>query len=153
MENAELVKTVLLAAFFFVGALLVLLGVLIWRKLWNCCSVEVEAECIDLGLHTETIGVSPDRTHFYGAKRPVYRYYYEGKRYESGPRLSSNRRGYRPELGSCTIRIDPNHPEKVYSPERRYAALMLILIGAMWLVLAGLTAFVLPMLVEASETI
>lgn len=138
MGSANLIGAVLFGVFLLVGGFLILLGVLIWRKLWNGCSVEVEAECIDIGLHTEALGTGPERTYFPNAKRPVYRYVYQGRRYESGPKLSSNRRGYQPELGRCTIRIDAKHPEKVYSPERKFAALILISIGVLWLAVMGL---------------
>lgn len=144
MEEALVVRTILLAVFLFGGILLVLLGILIWRRLWGGNSVEVEAECIDLNVHTATLGFSTDRTYFPNSKRPVYRYYYEGRQYIASPRLSSNRPGYNPELGRCTIRINPKHPQKVYSPERKSAAIILIGIGAAWIAVAVLLAALLP---------
>lgn len=144
MEEAVVIKTLLLSAFLLGGALLILLGLLIWRRLWDCGSVEVPAECVDLNIHTEMLGTVSDRTYFPNSRRPVYRYRYEGQEYCSSPLLSSNRSGYEPALGRCTIRINPEHPEKVYSPERKFAALVLIGIGSMWIVVAALALILLP---------
>lgn len=141
MEKAT-VGLILLAVFSFGGGFLILLGLLIWRRLWD--SGSVEAECVDLGEHTQVLGVGSDRTYMPRAKRPVYRYFYQGRQYTASPLLSSNRPGYRPKLGHCTIRIHPKHPEKVYSPERKFAALILIGVGSLWLAIAALTAAILP---------
>lgn len=144
MDRAVLLKVILLSVFFFGGAFMILLGSLIGRRLRDSGSVEVEAECIDLGVHTAVIGTGTDKTRFPGARCPRYRYTYRGKQYVSGPKLASNRPGYQPALGRCTIRINPGHPEKVYSPERRFAALLLIGIGAAWIAMAALCAVLLP---------
>ena len=63
------------------GAILILLGILILLPLYGWRSVRVEAECI-----------SVDVIYHY-SKRPVYRYCYDGKKYESGPLMTSNRCG------------------------------------------------------------
>jgi len=144
MNEAIVVKTILLSVFFIGGVLLVLLGILIWRKLWGNRSVEVEAECIDVDIHTEAIGTGIDRTYFPNAKRPVYQYYYEGRQYTSSPLLASNRPGYKPAQGYCIIRINPKHPEKIYSPERKFVALILIIIGVAWIFVAVGAAYFLP---------
>ncbi|MDO4619336.1 MAG: hypothetical protein Q4B09_01830 [Lachnospiraceae bacterium] len=76
-------------------------------------------------------------------KRPVYKYWYNGQYYTSAPMLRSNRKGYRPEYGKCRIRINPDHPEKVYSSERKYAAIILILIGSLYLLMVLIMSVVL----------
>lgn len=144
MAEAFLVKTLLLIGFFLGGILMILLGFLIWRRLWDCGSVEVDAECIDVHQQTVALGTGSDRTFIPNAKRPVYRYYYEGKHYTASPLLASNRPGYAPVPGACKVRINRKHPEKIYSPERRFAARILIAIGAMWVVIAGVLAVILP---------
>ncbi len=142
--NEAVIKTILLSVFAGGGMMMVLIGILIWRRLWGNNSVEVAAECIDRNAHTAVIGMGMDRTYYPNAKKPIYRYWYAGKEYISGPLLASNRPGYQPKLGRCTIRINPNHPERVYSPERKFAALILISIGVMWLLAAVLMAVLLP---------
>lgn len=142
--NEAVIKAILLSVFGIGGVMMVLLGILIWRKLWGDNSVEVAAECIDRNAHTAVIGMGMDRTYYPDAKKPKYRYWYGGKEYISGPVLASNRPGYQPQPGRCTIRIDPNHPERVYSPERKFAALILIAIGVIWLLVAVLMGILLP---------
>ena len=137
-------KWVLLGVFFGLGALMVVLGVLIWRKLWDNQSVQVPAQCIDVQNYTQTMGMGYDKKHFYHVKKPVYRYYYQGQQYVSSPLLASNRPGYNPTPGPCVIRIDPKNPGKVYSPERKFAAIIVIAVGAVWILVALLGLALLP---------
>lgn len=144
MEGTILIRIILLSLFFFGGILLILLGFFIWYRLWNCGSVEVDAECIDVCRETIALGGGSDRTWFPNTTRPVYHYYYEGKDYTSSPLLASNRPGYAPALGHCKVRINRKHPEKLYSPERKFAALILISVGGVWIVAAVMLAILLP---------
>jgi len=138
MNETSLIITTLKLVFLIGGAFLVLLGFFIWRKLWDNYSVPVEAECIDLNEHTEKVGTGIDKTYFYDAKHPIYKYIYEGNEYISGPKLSSNRPGYKPKVGNCIIRINPENPKIVYSSERKFVAIILILIGSIWILCAGI---------------
>lgn len=118
------------------GLFMLLLGLWILSPLWGFRSVEVEAECVAVQTGTASLGKRPDKTYYPDSKLPVYRYTYQGETYQSSPLLTSNRRGYKPKEGPCTVRINPMHPERVYSSERKFAAAILLSIGAIWIVLA-----------------
>ncbi len=128
---------VLLFVFTAVGVLLIGLGTWIHRRMYGKHSVEVRAECIDVNVEDYQSGFKPeDYTYYKNTNRPVYKYTYDGKEYISQPFLQSNRPGYNPQTGPCTIRINPDHPERVYSTERKYAAMILDGIGIVYLVIA-----------------
>ncbi len=131
------------AIFTVIGAFLLWLGIFIIARMYGRHSVEVEAECIEVEVATVRMGSVGDRSYMPNTKRPVYRYYYEGQQYTSAPLLRSNRPGYRPEPGPCTIRINPAKPHKVYSPERKFAGGILIAIGAVYLILPAVVFFLL----------
>ena len=143
MPDVLLVKWILVSVFLVGGIALVLLGWLIWRKLWGNHSVQVQAMCVGVNVSTVRTGVGLQHTHYQGAKRPVYEYEYQGIKYTGSPLMVSNRKGYRPEPGPCTIRINPKHPERVYSSERKFAALVLIFVGSGWVVAAALMAWLI----------
>lgn len=126
------------------GVMLILLGIWLVARMYGRHSVEVDAECIDISSKTVSCGIQP-RTYYLNAKAPVYRYWFRGAAYLGQPLLRSNRPGYRPKLGPCKIRINPKHPEKVYSTERKYAAGILIGIGVFYLVLVGVVVWIFPM--------
>ena len=138
------VEALLLCVFGGGGAFLIALGALILAPLYGWRSVEVEAECVDTIERNVEFGSAGDRTVFPGARKPVYRYYYNGVRCTASPMLTSNRPGYHPERGWCTIRINPKHPERVYSSERRFAAAILMGIGACWIAAAVLVGLLVP---------
>lgn len=141
MEEAIAAEAALLTLFFLGGILLILLGFLIWRRLWDSGSVEVDAQCIDAPLKK---GAPSDRIRIPGARRPVYHYCYAGKYYAASPLLAANRPGYDPVFGCCKVRINRKHPEKMYSPERKTVALILITVGLIWIGIAVLVAVILP---------
>lgn len=94
----EMIDLAILLLGFFVLFGIAFIGVGIWVmvRMYGKHSVEVDAECVDISVTTETTGVRPaDYTHYMNVKRPVYRYWYDGKQYEGMPFLSSNRPGYR----------------------------------------------------------
>ncbi|MCD7822157.1 MAG: DUF3592 domain-containing protein [Clostridiales bacterium] len=127
----------LLLPFFVLGVFLILLGVWIGARMYGKHSVEVDAECVDVSTETVRMGTGPgDYTYYKDARLPVYRYRYNGVMYTSQPVLRSNRRGYRPALGPTTIRVNPEHPERVYSPERKYVRILLVSIGGAYVVLS-----------------
>ncbi|MCD8147269.1 MAG: DUF3592 domain-containing protein [Clostridiales bacterium] len=127
----------LLLLFLVLGILLILLGVWLVARMYGSHSTEVEAECIDISIETVRMGTGPgEYTYFKDAKAPVYRYRYNGVVYTSQPLLRSNRRGYRPVSGPARIRINPEHPERVYSPERKYVRVILVSIGGAYVLLS-----------------
>ncbi len=127
----------LLLLFLALGVFLILLGIWVVARMYGTHSAEVEAECIDISTETVRMGTGPgDYTYFKDAKAPVYRYRYNGVVYTSQPILRSNRRGYRPTPGPARIRINPDHPERVYSPERKYVRIILVSIGGAYVVLS-----------------
>lgn len=142
MEFVFLPAIILISVFIVGGLLLIVLALWIWSKLWGKGSVQIDAECLDINVHTAKTGTGINRTYFRNAKKPVYRYYYNGQEYISSPLLSSNRQGYQPETGYCKIWIHPRHPNKVYSYERKAVALILIFIGTLWMVLGIAAIFV-----------
>ncbi|MCD8190061.1 MAG: DUF3592 domain-containing protein [Clostridiales bacterium] len=128
---------VLLLLFLVLGAFLILLGVWVVARMYGNHSTEVEAECIDISIETVRMGTGPgEYTYFKDAKAPVYRYQYNGVVYTSQPILRSNRRGYRPVPGPTRIRINPEHPERVYSPERKYVRVILVGVGSAYVLLS-----------------
>ncbi len=134
----------ILIIFTVLGIFLIGLGIGIQRRAYGKHSVEVEAECIEVMREDYKTGVSTsDSTYLHNAALPVYRYWYNGQYYTSSPLLRSNRRGYRPQLGKCMIRINPDHPERVYSSERKFAAAILIFIGSIYLLMVLIMGFIL----------
>lgn len=126
----------LVLVFAVLGVALVVAGIWIIARMYGKHAVEVEAECVDVAVGTLEMGSSPgEKTCFWKVKRPHYRYYYEGTVYCSQPLLQSNRPGYHPQKGPCTIRINPDHPERVYSSERKFAGGILIVIGSGYLLM------------------
>lgn len=112
---------------------MIIAGIHTIGKLNDKHSAEIEAECIGIEVKDVCIGNEPgDRTRYKDTRRPIYRYHYKGKEYTSSPMIASNRPGYKVEKGYCKIRINPKHPETVYSPERRMVGIILICIGAVW---------------------
>lgn len=117
-----------------VAGLLVLISLWLLSPFFGIGSVRVKAECIRVDTGTAKVGTQPgEETFFLRAKRPVYRYTYAGKEYESSPLLTSNRPGYKPGTGETEIYIHPKHPERVYSSERRAAAAILLIVAAMFI--------------------
>lgn len=125
------------------GIILTIAGILIISRLYGKRSVEVDAECLGVNIKDVHMGSSPndDQTIYHNTQTPVYRYTYQGKQYTSSPLLSSNRPGYHPETGYCKIRINPNKPEKVYSSERKFAGVILMIIGVSWVLVPVLVKF------------
>ncbi len=133
----------LLGLFVLIGLFLIGLGVWIQRRAYGKHSVEVKAECIEVIHEDYKTSIDPtDYTYLRDARRPVYRYWYNGQYYTSAPLLRSNRRGYRPMTGKCRIRIHPDHPERVYSPERKFASGILILIGSVYILMVIILSIV-----------
>lgn len=135
---------ILLGLFFGAGIFLILLGIWFVARMYGRHSIEVDAECIDIPSETVGYGVFP-RTYHLNAKAPVYRYWFRGTIHIGQPLLRSNRLCYRPKLGHCKIRINPQHPEKVYSPERKHVAGIMIGIGVLYLALVVVAVWILPM--------
>lgn len=128
-----------LLPFLVFGIAFIVVGIWITARMFGKHSVEVKAECIDIIQHNAVHeDIRPGRqTTYVGAKVPVYHYWYKGKEYTSRPTLVSNRPGYHPQLGPCTIRINPAHPEKVYSTERKSITGIFLFIGILYIVLCG----------------
>ncbi len=127
---------ILFALFALVGIFLIGLGIWIQARAYGRHSVEVEAECIEIEESDYKDRTDPQNpVYMRNVKQPVYRYWYQSQYYTSAPVLKSNRPGYRPKLGPCKIRINPDHPERVYSSERKTAAVILIAIGCLYLVM------------------
>lgn len=137
-------QNILLGLFFGIGIILILLGIWFVARMYGRHSIEMDAECIDISSETTGYGVFP-RTYSLNAKAPVYRYWFRGTAYIGQPLLRSNRPGYRPKLGPCKIRINPKHPERVYSSERKHVAGIMIGIGLLYLVLVVVAVWILPM--------
>ena len=136
----------LLGLFVLFGIAFIGIGIWVMVRMYGKHSVEVDAECVDISVTTETTGVRPaDYTHYMNVKRPVYRYWYDGKQYEGMPFLSSNRPGYRPTLGPCKIRINPDFPQKIYSSERKFVAALFIGIGLLYVAISVVAAYVAPL--------
>ena len=135
---------ILSALFLGAGIILVLFGIWFVARMYGRHSIEVDAECIDISSETTGYGVFP-RTYYLNAKAPVYRYWFRGTAYIGQPLLRSNRPGYRPKLGPCKILINPKHPERVYSSERKHVAGIMIGIGLLYLVLVVVAVWILPM--------
>ncbi len=117
--------------FLVVGIFLLVLGIMIRQRMYGKHSVAIDAICIEV----EENDVKTNDGIMYGAKRPLYRYEYNGKQYTSSPSLQSDRTEYQPKLGKCRIRINPNHPERVYSTERRFVSDILIGIGTAYIMI------------------
>ncbi len=140
----EWIFVLIVSIFVIIGMFLIGLGIWIDRRAYGKHSVEVEAECIHVEHEDYRTGVGvSDSTYLHDAKLPVYRYWYNGQYYTSTPMLRSNRRGYNPQLGKCRIRINPDHPEKVYSSERKFASRILIGIGSGYLIMIAIVAVIL----------
>ncbi len=131
------------AIFFVLGIFLIGLGIWIQARAYGRHSVEVDAECVEVEESDYKTSADPaDYTYMKDAKRPVYRYWYQGQYYTSAPMLRSNRPGYHPQLGACKIRINPDHPERVYSSERKFASIILIGIGSLYIIMVIVLWFV-----------
>lgn len=129
--------------FFILGMGLCLGGIRMILVLYGRNSIEVEAKCIRVDVRDEVIHrVGNQHVRYKNVKVPTYEYYYEGKKYVASPLLHSNRSGYMPEEGYCRIFINPKHPDKVYSTERRMAGGILIGIGILW-ILIGIAGVVI----------
>lgn len=139
----------LIGAFLLVGIGLIWLGIWLVTRMYGKHSVEISAECIDINIHDSYHETRDDdgltTVVVKDLKLPIYRYWYHGKEYVSQPILASNRKGYKPQLGKCYIRINPAHPERIYSTERKAAAKLLVGIGIMYLAIVVIAvAIVLP---------
>ena len=133
MPEGLTVFYILMGVFLGGGLLLIVIGLVLILRMYGSKSVAVEAWCVEVTSKTEVMGTGTDRIYIHNAKKPVYRYYYNGQEYISSPLLSSNRKKYRPEPGPCVIRIHPDHPRRVYSPERKFAGGILIGVGVIWI--------------------
>lgn len=106
-----------LSIFLFGGLAMIIGGILVISRLYGNRSYEADAEC--------TI----PNAFYPNPQRPIYRYTYNGKEYKSSPVTVSNRPRYRPVPGPCKIRINPHHPEIIYSAERKFSGTILIFLG------------------------
>ena len=128
--------------FIILGIGLIGLGIWILAKMYGRHSVEVDAECVDISSKTVYWGIWPHRHHL-NTKVPTYHYWYSGKEYIGQSTLRSGRSGYRPKLGPCKIRINTEHPERIYSTERKAAAAILILVGSIYLIVVVVANFLI----------
>lgn len=134
----------ILLLFFIIGLIILFIGLNLLKKLKDPYSIEIDAECIDINEKDIKIGNDFDASYYHNAKTPIYRYYYNDIEYVSSPKLASNRKNYKPKLGHCIIRIDPNKPNIVYSNERKFVANILFGIGISWMLvtLLGLIIYI-----------
>lgn len=109
--NGNTVIPLLSLLLFFITGMILVIGTTVDKKRKSeCCTYELQAQCIDLGKRFQN---DNDRQYTYS---PSWKYTYGGKEYIYKSDYASNI--IPPELdGYNLILIDPAHPENVWIPE------------------------------------
>lgn len=125
--------------FLLVGIYIAITGILseIYQKAH--CTVEVNAEVVNILSHRSSYHAHHDRRHHHTVYAPVWRYYYQGTYYERAASVYSYPCRY--HIGQQkNIKINPDNPEEITSDI--LDNLLSIIIGSIFAVVGGVCIFV-----------
>ncbi len=111
-----------LGIFLLFGIVLFAAGLVLYIREHLFCKQDVDAECVSINYHIHRRGSGLGRVN---NNSPVWRYEWNGRTYFRQDQNGNSVINYR--VGDhCTLRIDPNRPERFYRKGMSNAVIMML---------------------------